>query len=299
MAIPKFQKVLLPFLKFTSDEQKHKLKEAIEVLSKVFELNDEELKEKVPSGYATIFVNRVAWSRTYLKKAGLIEYPERGYFKITKRGKEVLEQNLEEIDAKFLKKFPEFLEFSTSKKKSEKEVTSDDIETGGATTEELMEKGEEITKETLADELLDKLRTNSPDFFEKVVVDLLRKMGYGEGEVTGGSYDGGIDGIIYQDELGVDKIYLQAKRYKEGNRASPNDIKNFIASLDIKRANKGIFITTSKFVGNVVELCERSTKNIILIDGKRLAELMIKHNVGVAVKKNYTIKVIDENYFEE
>lgn len=295
MAIPNFQDVMLPFLEFASDEKRHKLNEVVAHISKFFKLTEEEKNARVASGNWKIIDNRVAWVRTYLKKAGLVEYPERGYFKITEEGKSVLEQKPKRIDVKFLKRYPEFLEFHAPKKKEEISEEENESETPS----ELLERGESLARESLAKELLDKLKSNSPTFFENIIVDLLTKMGYGKGKVTGGSYDGGIDGIIYQDELGVDKIYLQAKRYAEGNLVSPNMIKNFIASLDIKGANKGIFITTSRFVGNVEEICDRTPKNIIMIDGKKLVELMIKHNVGIIIRKNYELKDIDENYFEE
>jgi restriction system protein len=298
--LPDYQSIMLPLLEFGRDENEHQIREAIEYISNYFELSKSQMEERLPSGYDRIIDNRVGWARTYLKKAGLLEDPKRGYFKITSKGLEVLQQEPKKINVKFLKQFPEFIEFQTIHKKekeSEEEISQAEEET--QTPQELIEEGITDLNKTLSSELLQKLRSNSPDFFEKVVVRLIEEMGYGKGEVVGGPYDGGIDGIIYQDVLGVDKIYLQAKRYKAGNLVSPKDIKNFIASLDIKGATKGIFITASKFVGNVEEICERTQKTIITIDGKKLVELMIEHNVGVTTKKKYEIKGIDENYFEE
>ncbi len=293
--VPDYQSIMLPLLEFAGDQKEHRFRDSIEHISNFFELSESQKQERLPSGFDRIIDNRVGWARTYLKKAGLLEDPNRGYFKITDRGLDILKQNPPKINVKFLMQFPEFVEFQSPKK--EKLISEEEEET--KTPQELIEEGIKDINENLASELLKKLRANSSGFFEKVVVELITRMGYGEGNVTGGPYDGGIDGIIYQDILGVDKIYLQAKRYKENNLVSPSMIKNFIASMDVEGATKGIFITASKFVGNVKELCEKTPKTIITIDGEELVELMIKYNVGITTKKRYEIKGIDENYFEE
>lgn len=296
MPIPKFKSVMLPLLKYLADEKERGIREAIIHISDSFQLTEEERRKKLPSGHYRIIDNRVWWARTYLKKAGLLEYPGRGRIKITDRGMRVLEETPAEINVKFLMKFPEFVEFRTPKTKEiiftvEKEETE--------TPEELIEQGSETLKENLIQELLEKLRKGPPEFFEQVVVDLLKKMGYGEGEVVGGSYDGGVDGIIYQDPLRIDKIYLQAKRHSETNTIGQSTIRNFIGALETKGATKGVFITTSSFQSDAEELIKRTPKNLVLINGEKLVELMIEHNLGVSIDKTYEIKKIDIDYFEE
>lgn len=299
--IPDYQSIMLQLLKFAKDGKEHSFRDAINYISDFFRLTDEERRIKLPSGYDIIINNRVGWARTYLKKAGLLEDPRRGFFKMTNRGIEVLMKDPPIIDVKFLMQFPEFVEFQSPKKKDTAHEMGIllDLKRETKTPQELIEEGSTNLKENLANELLEKLRTNSSGFFEGVVVDLIVKMGYGEGEVTGGSGDGGIDGIIYQDKLGLEKIYLQAKRYAETKLINPTIIKNFIGTLDVKKANKGIFITASSFVGDIEEIVKGTSKNIILIDGEKLVELMIEYNVGVEIDKSYDIKKIDLDYFEE
>jgi len=297
MPIPKFQETMYPFLDFISDGKEYNWRDILVKISIHFKLTEEEKREKLPSGYDKIINNRVAWTKTYFKKAKLLEYPKRGYVKITERGLEVLRNSNGLINVKVLKQFPEFVEFSSSKKKNKEQdfVITEDSET----PEELIEEGYKLTYEDLKQELLEKLRKGSPEFFEIVVVDLLKKMDYGEGEVVGGSYDGGIDGIIYQDPLKIDKIYLQAKRYSENNTIGQNIIRNFIGALETKGATKGVFITTSSFQKDVDELIRMTSKNLVLVDGEKLVELMIEYNVGVTKDKVYEIKKIDVDYFED
>lgn len=297
---------MYPFLKFISDEKEHHWRDVLEKVSVYFNLTEEERREKLPSGYDKIINNRVAWTRTYFKKAGLLEYPKRGYVKITRRGLDVLEQSNGSIDVKTLMQFQEFVEFSSPKQKETKQSSSltnelliEDYGGESETPEELMERGYKLTYENLKQELLEKLRKGSPEFFEVVVVNLLKKMGYGEGEVVGGSYDGGVDGIIYQDPLRIDKIYLQAKRYSENNTVGQSAIRNFIGALETKGATKGVFITTSSFQRDVNELIEMTPKNLVLIGGEQLVELMIEYNVGITKDKVYEIKKIDVDYFED
>jgi len=299
MPIPDYQSIMLPILKLASDQKEHYFRDAIKYISDLFDLSDEERRRKLPSGYDIIINNRVGWARTYLKKAGLLEDPKRGYFKITQKGTDVLNQNPSEINVKFLMQFPEFVEFQYPKKKEGKTLFLVEEKEKLETPQELIETGYKQSKESLAQELLEKLRIMPPEFFEKVIVDLLKKMGYGEGEVTGGPGDGGIDGIIYQDPLKIDKIYLQAKRYSENNIIGSNAIRNFIGTLETKGATKGVFITTSKFHSNVNEIISMTHKDIVIVDGEEVVELMIEYGVGIETDEVYEIKKIDVDYFEE
>ena len=292
MLIPDYQSIMLPLLKLAADEKEHRFRDAIKHIADLYNLTEEERKQKLSSGYDKIINNRVRWARTYLKKAGLLEDPQRGYFKITQRGLNVLQKNPSEINVKFLNQFQEFKEFQIPKKK---DLKQGEIET----PEEIIEESSNLIKESLFQDLLEKLRKGSPEFFEQVVVDLLKKMGYGEGEVTGGPGDGGIDGIIYQDPLKIDRIYLQAKRYAENRLIGPNEILKFIGVLENEGATKGVFITTSAFHQNVEDVISTTHKNIVLIHGEKLVELMAEYEVGVVIDKTYKIKKIDSDYFED
>jgi len=294
--IPDYQSIMLPLLEFARNNGEHTIGEAINYISDFFQLTEKERREMLPSGYDKIINNRVAWARTYLKKAGLLKDPKRGYFEITERGLEVLSQNLPFINVKFLRKFPEFADFQSPKETEQIEEIEDEEE---LTPKEMIEKGYALINKNLKQNLLDKLRADSPEFFERIVLDLLVKMGYGKGESTGGPGDGGIDGIIYRDALKFDKIILQAKRYSEGNIITPNMIKIFIGTLDTNRIDKGVFITSSTFHKDVDDIIKLTNKNIILIDGGRLVELMIEYGLGINVTNTYPIKEIDTDYFEE
>ena len=243
MPIPDYQSTMSPLLKLASDKKEHSYSEAVAYISNLFSLTEDEKRQKLPSGYNVIIDNRVRWAGTYLKKAGLFEGPRRGHFKITEEGLKVLREGPAKINIKFLRQYPAFRDFIGYGKA--KIVDKKEIEE--ITPEELMEKGNVELKETVAQELLERLRTVSPEFFEQIVCDLLSKMHYGEVEVTGGPGDNGIDGVVYQDKLKLDKIYLQAKRYSENNIITPNMLKQFIGTLDSLGADKGVFITTSTF----------------------------------------------------
>lgn len=302
--IPDFQTIMLPILKFAGDTLEHNGREVIDYICNIFVLTEEEKRKRLPSGNDIIINNRVGWARSYLKKAGLLEDPKRGYFKITERGLAVLKENPEKINISFLMKFPEFKEFrivdqEKNLEQDESEEETEIEESEGITPEELIEIGTKTINNNLYRELLEKLRNVSPDFFEYIVVDLLKKMGYGEGEVTGGPGDGGIDGIIYQDPLKMDKVYLQAKRYSENNIISPSEIWKFIGVLENKGSNKGVFITTSRFHENVNKILTETRRSIVLIDGDKLVELMTEYNVGVEIDRVYEIKKINLDYFEE
>ncbi|MDB9449875.1 restriction endonuclease [Dolichospermum circinale] len=302
MTIPDFQAIMLPLLQYASDGKEHSLRDAITYLADVFNLSDDERKELLSSGQQAVFDNRVGWARTYLKKAGLFISPKRGFFQITDRGKEILSQNPSEINLKFLNQFPEFIEFKTTKKdndKSEPEI----IETSETTPQESIEFGYQKIRKELELELLNRVKSCSPDFFERLVVDLLVKMGYGgsrrdAGRAIGKSGDGGIDGIIKEDKLGLDIVYVQAKRWDNTVVGRP-EIQKFVGALHGQRARKGVFITTSRFSQEAREYVSIIDSKIVLIDGEELAQLMIDHHVGVSTVSIYEIKKIDSDYFTD
>ncbi len=302
MPVPDFQSIMLPLLNKIRDGQEHSLGDVVAGLAADFNLSEEELNEPLPSGKQPKFRNRVGWSRTYLKKAGLLEYPGRATMKITQRGSGVLEESPALININFLKRFPEFKEFRELNKinsvSDDESVETEEVEED-KTPDEMVEIGYNLLRADLAQELLDKLRLNSPAFFEKVVLDILSLMGYGEGEVSGRSGDGGVDGFVNQDKLGLDKIVFQAKRYADGSTVGSGMIRDFIGSLDIHRVNKGVFITTSKFSSDALDVVQRSQKSVVLIDGKRLVNLMIDYGLGVSLNKKYEIKDVDSDYFSE
>jgi len=299
MAIPDYQTLMLPVLKILQDNQEHFLGDVIEQICSEFKLTEQERQEVLPSGQQPIIDNRVGWARTYLLKAGLLEYTRRGYTKITQKGLEVLNKKPSRIDIKFLEQFPEFIEFRNTKKESsgEKSKSVAEIKVENITPDELMDNGFNSIQASLGQELLSRIRMNPPAFFEKLVVKLLESMGYGRGKVTGRSGDDGIDGYIYQDKLGLDKILFQAKRFGEDTPVPALMVRDFFGALDINGANKGVFITTSKLPRNAES--GRSSKSIIFIDGQKLVELMIEYNVGVQTTKTYEIKKVDTDFFDE
>jgi restriction system protein len=290
--IPDYQKIMLPLLKYAEDGQEHHIRDAIEQLADEFKLSEDERRELLQSGQRAVFDSRVSWARTYLKKAGLIESTKRGYLKITERGLKVLKDGPTEIDAKYLERFPEFVQFKTTKVVKDEE----------STPEELMEIGSQKLQKELASELLDRIKKCSPTFFEKLVVELLVKMGYGgsradAGKAIGRTGDEGIDGIIKEDKLGLDIIYIQAKKWE--NQVSRPEIQKFAGALQGQRARKGIFITTSTFLDTAIEYVSKIDNKIILINGERLAQLMIENDIGVSKIAEYNIKKIDTDYFSE
>lgn len=300
MAIPDYQSCMLPLLKYASDNQEHSLRDAIDKLASEFRLTDDEQKELLPSGQQAVFVNRVGWARTYMKKAGLLESTRRGYFIITNRGLEALKLNSGRIDLKFLDRYEEFREFR--KIRREKAVAIEAKEDIAATPGEIMESAYGDLREELIEELLQQINTCSPNLFEKIVVELLVKMGYGgnridAGRAIGRSGDEGIDGIIKEDKLGLDVIYIQAKRWE--NIVSRPEIQKFAGALQGQRARKGIFITTSDFSKEAYEYVSKIDTKIILINGNALAKLMIDTGVGASAVSTYEIKRIDTDYFNE
>ena len=306
MAIPDYQTCMLPFLRFLGDNSEHSLRDTEESLAKHFNLTDSERVELLQSGQQGIFKNRIGWARTYLKKACLIEAPRRGVFKITDKGLATLATNPSRIDAKFLEQFPEFTDFrEASKVSSEIKFNSDLTDTVPVTTatpEEAIELAYQGLREQLTQELLAVVLTCSPTFFEQLVVDLLVKMGYGgsrrdAGERIGQTGDGGIDGIIKEDRLGLDAIFIQAKRW-QGSVGRP-EIQKFIGALQGQRARKGVFITTSWYTAEAIDYASRIDTKVVLLDGKALSALMIDFDIGVAASAAYVVKRIDSDYFEE
>ncbi len=303
MTVPDYQSLMLPLLKVLSDGEEHNLHEVIETLADKFELTEEERRELLPSGRQAKFDNRVAWARTYIKKAGLLDSTGRGKFRIKDRGIAVLKQNPPEINVKFLEQFPEFLEFRDGSSKDANNDLKDETTDKTQTPEEILETGYQNLRMDLAQDLLDRIMGCTPDFFERLVVDLLVSMGYGgsrkdAGEAVGRSGDGGIDGIIKEDKLGLDAVYIQAKRW-EGTVGRPM-VQAFAGSLMGNRAGKGVLITTSQFSKEANDYVKTIQQpKIVLIDGEQLAQFMIDHDIGVADVATYRVKKVDLDYFGE
>ncbi|HEY0659020.1 MAG TPA: restriction endonuclease [Pyrinomonadaceae bacterium] len=303
MSVPDFQTMMLPFLQFSEDQKEHALKEVKMFLIDYYNLSNEDIEELVPSGQQTRLDNRISWISTFFKKAKIIEQTKRGFYKTTVRGIQLLKQNPNRIDMKVLQQFPEFVEFRTSKNNKIKKVQVEEVISEQIITpEESLEIAYQTIRSALATEIIEKIKSCSPVFFERLVVELLVKMGYGgtlqeAGKAIGKSGDGGIDGIINEDRLGLDVIYLQAKRW-EGNVSRP-EIQKFAGALQGRRARKGVFITTSDFTKEAREYVKMIDSKIILIDGEELADLMIDYSVGVSIAILYEIKKIDSDYFSE
>jgi len=301
MPIPDFQSIMLPLLKFASDGQEHSLHKTIEALADRFGLTNEERSELLPSGRQALFDNRVGWARTHIVKAKLLESTRRGYYRITPRGQEVLQANPPKINMAFLRQFPEYVEFlRPTKDKGDEANDQEGIET--QTPEEVIETAYQKLRQELATELLEIIKDHSPVFFERLVVDLLVKMGYGgtrkdAGQAIGRSGDEGIDGIIKEDRLGLDIVYIQAKRWD--SVVGRPEIQKFVGALHGQRAKKGVFITTSTFSQAALDYVSLIDSKIVLIDGDMLAQLIIDYNIGVASVAAYELKRIDSDYFTE
>lgn len=308
MPIPDFESIMLPLLKFANDGKEYSLRETREALAKVFKLRAAERKTLLPSGQQSVFDNRVGWALTYLRKAGLLETTRRGYYRITERGQVMLRQNPSWINQGFLQQFPEFVEFKRAKgikpiqNAAQVEASQAEASDAAQTPEEVIEAAYQKLRQALEDELLQMIKERSPEFFERLVIDLLVNMGYGgtredAGAAIGGAGDGGIDGIIKEDRLGLDIVYVQAKRWA-GVVGRP-EIQKFAGALQGRRAKKGIFLTTSDFSKDALDYAKQIDSRIVLIDGHTLAQLMIDHNVGVAVTATYELKRVDSDYFTE
>jgi|SRR5579862_2712805 len=303
MAIPDFQTLMRPMLEFAADGKSHSMSETREALAAKFALSGDERSALLPSGRQTIFLNRVAWARTYLQHAGLLESPARGVLRISEKGQKALQDAPPRITISFLQKFPEFAQFrSKAKKQKEAAIDPTSEEDDDQTPEETLEAAYLRLRIDLATEVLERVKSCSPQFFERLVVGLLLKMGYGgsreeAGEAVGMAGDEGIDGVINEDRLGLDSIYLQAKRW-EGKVGRP-EIQKFVGALQGKRAKKGVFITTSTFSPDGVEYVKNIESKVVLIDGRQLAEYMIDFNVGVDPVISYEVKKVVSDYFEE
>jgi len=302
MPIPKYEEIMLPLLKFASDGKEHSKQEALKAMRDVFKVTDEEFTKLLPSGRQSVFDNRAAWARSYMKQAGLVETTRRGYFKITQQGLDAVKKNLKKIDKNFLMIYSEFVDFQKRSKSQKTEVEESPVEKESQTPEEIFEDSYQDLIQELAQEVLDNVLSCSPDFFEKLVVELLVKMGYGgslkdAGQAIGKTRDEGIDGIIKEDKLGLDVIYIQAKRWQ--NTVGRPEIQKFAGALQGKRAKKGIFITASNFSKDAINFANSIDSKIILLDGDQLAGLMIDYSVGVSSTANYELKKIDSDYFME
>lgn len=300
MAIPDYETLMLPLLQYLSDGVDRSLDEAVQHMSALFKLTPEEQQERIPSGQSTYIKNRIGWARTYLKKAGLISSPKRGVVQITDRGQEALAETPERIDQKFLKRYPDFVEFIEKSNVTTTEPTVTDGCDTERTPEETFAASYQKVRAQLADELLDTIKSCSPAFFEKLVIDLLVAMGYGgstadAAQATRYSNDEGVDGIIKEDRLGLDTIYVQAKRWE--NPVHRPEVQKFAGALQGKRSKKGIFITTSTFSDGAKEFASSIDSHIVFIDGQRLAELMIDHGVGVS-HRTLRVPKVDSDYFE-
>lgn len=300
MTIPDFQSIMLPLLKLAADGDSHNVNETTEVLAQQFNLTEEEITKLIPSG-SPKFDNRVGWAKTHLKKAGLLHYPQRGFFQITERGLNVLRENPSEINMRYLKRFPEFLEFRQSHQPTDglDETNGEEDE---LTPEEALENAYQKIRADLADELLETIIKSSPAFFEKLVIELLVAMGYGgtqrdAARAVGGVGDGGIDGIIDEDRLGLETIYIQAKKWQPDSKVSRPQIQSFVGALTGNNARKGVFITTSDFTNDARNYASGLSIKVVLINGERLANLMIDYGIGVSTRFNYEIKSLDSDYF--
>lgn len=304
MAVPKFDELFKPFLEFASDGEVHSVSDAREEIAKRLNLTEDDLSEMISNGRVSKFAAFLGWVKAYLKQAELIEDVKRGHFKVTQRGLDVLRENPRPFDSKYLMKFEEFRRFQNRKKQAtddKGDASSNGISVQVSPEEQIESAFSEI-KDKLSDELLVTVKSCSSAFFERLIVDVLIAMGYGgsrkeAGQSVGKSGDGGIDGIIKEDRLGLENIYLQAKRW-EGSVGSP-EIHKFVGALHGKQATKGVFVTTSNFTREAMEYAKAIGTNVILIDGEKLTDYMIEFNVGVSHVMRYEIKRVDNDYFDE
>ncbi|GGK46133.1 restriction endonuclease [Salinarimonas ramus] len=303
MTIPDFQTLMLPVLR-QSAAGEVRIGDVVDRLAAEFNLSDEERAQLLPSGRQTTFANRVHWAKSYLGKAGLVEITRRAHFRITDPGRRVLETPPPRIDIRFLSQFEPFAEFRRQSGEEPASEQSETLVTSTLTPDEVMRAASNRLEADLASELLQRVRSGTPAFFESLVVRLLIAMGYGgsmmdvDKALVGKSGDGGVDGVIDQDPLGLDRIYVQAKRYADGNSVGAGAIRDFFGSLDRFKASKGLFVTTSTFSPAARETADMLSKRIVLIDGEQLARLMIRHGVGCRVEEVLTIKKLDEEFFE-
>ena len=303
MSVPDYQALMLPILKLAVDGEEHRFRDVVETLADELGLTNEERSELLPSGQQPLFTNRVGWARTYLKHAGLLGSPRRGVLKITQRGHELLAENPPKVDLSVLRRFEEFVEFQSRRRTSAESVSVESLPAESSETpEDTLSRAYGALRKEVEAQLLETVAQVSPSFFEQLVVDVLVAMGYGGNRVDaaraiGRSGDGGVDGIINEDRLGFDVIYIQAKRW-EAVVGRP-EIQKFAGALQGHRARKGVFITTSGYSREAIEYVKVIDTRIILIDGPELAKLMFNHGVGVSPIGTYDIKRIDSDYFSE
>lgn len=299
--IPDFQTLMLPFLKLAKDDKEYSSSDFLEPLAEQYKLTDDEKKTMLPSGAQRVFNNRVHWAKAYLKMAALIENTKRGFFRITERGLHTLSENPEKITIKYLKQFQDFQLIKENKKNIS---VSEEFPDDGVikTPQEQIELAFQTINNALGQELLQKIKNCSWQFFEKLVIDLLLKMGYGgskteAAELIGKTGDEGIDGTIKEDRLGLDVIYIQAKKW-DATIGRP-EIQKFVGALAGQGAQKGVFITTSKFSSDATTYLPKNETKVILIDGIRLVELMIEFELGISIAELYKLKIADDDYFAE
>lgn len=296
MAVPKFDETMFPILNALKDRVPRQLRTIAGLLERQFDLTEEEKKETVSSG-ENRFYDRVSWGRTYLKKAGLVAQDGKGSdVRITEEGLRVTETGITKIDIKFLKQYPSFVLFISGSKKDTEEIGSALSE--GLSPQDMVDQGFRSFSNTLKSDLLEKLQGSNPYFFERVALVLFQRMGYGDFQETPKSGDGGIDGIISQDKLGLEKIYIQAKRFSNTNKVREPEIRNFIGAMSAN-VSKGIFVTTSSFDDSAVKKAQDASHKIVLIDGERLSDLMIMYDVGVQHATTYELKEIDLDFFQQ
>jgi restriction system protein len=304
MPIPDYQTLMLPLLRLAADGEVHSKRDTVPELALQFGLSEDEQKELLPSGKQGVFDNRVGWARSYLKMALLIEYVQRGQFRITDRGRHVLGENPKRIDNVLLSRFPEFVEFKRRARPSAAEENSTfAVETETDTPDDLMATGYLNSRRHVEQDVLTKVKLCPPEFFERLVVKLLTAMGYGgtladAGKAIGKSGDGGVDGVIKEDRLGLEQIYIQAKRWDNTNVGRP-EIQKFVGALHGKRARKGIFLTTSTFTKEAHDYVNGLETKVILIDGVELTKFMFDYEIGISTESTYAVKRIDNDFFDE
>ncbi len=311
MPVPDYESLMLPALRALSDRAEARIKTVRARIAVAEKLTSDDLNELLPSGKQSVFLNRVSWAVMYLERAGLVRRVRRAVYKLTEDGAKVLNRDLPRVDLSVLQRYPAFVQWQETVNKPSQEQAlplsqkrARPVPPRKETPEESLHRAHRRLRNTLEADVLDRVHAASPAFLEQVVVKLLIAMGYGGGDtdrgsVTGRSGDGGIDGTIREDALGLDEVYVQAKRYRHGNTVGEGDLRNFAGAIDAAGTTKGVFVTTATFTAAAERYVKRSPKRIVLIDGNELARLMVEYDVGVRVKESYEIKRIDEDFFEQ
>lgn len=306
--IPDYQTLMLPVLRSALDGDAE-IADVVDRLAHEFRLTDDERRQLLPSGKQSVFANRVHWAKSFLKQAGLIEAVRRGAFRLSERGRATLKTNPDRIDNTYLEQFPEYQAFKerarASQQRSGERPQDEPVlpDAQSSSPEDTLRLAYRRTTDVLKAELIERMQSSPPAFFERLIVRLLTRMGYGgtvesAGRAIGRSGDGGIDGLIDEDTLGLDRVYVQAKRYGPSNKVGSSEVRDFFGSLDRVRANKGVFVTTSDFTRDARETANQLSKRIVLIDGLGLADLMVRFNVGCQVEESFQLQRIDEDFFE-